>query len=247
MKSFFLSAFLILTPFFAHNGFAEDEGHHRDRNEGVVLLHGLGRTKRSMVKLEERLRQEGFRTVNYGYPSTRYDIQELARTHIPRAVEHCRKQSVDKIHFVTHSLGGILVRQYLQENVIQNCGRVVMLSPPNKGSEVAERLKNLLFYRAVTGPAGQQLGTGDNSLPNRLKPVDAEIGVITGNRSLDPWFSIGIPGEDDGKVSVERAKLMEMTDFLVVRSCHALIMQHPDVIEQVVFYLINGHFKGPDP
>ena len=246
MKSFFLSAFLILTPFFAHSGFGEEAGNRGDRNEGVILLHGLGRTQRSMATMETRLRQEGYWTVNYGYPSTRHDIQELARTHVPRAVERCRKQSVKKIHFVTHSLGGILVRQYLQNNTIANCGRVVMLSPPNQGSELAERLKKLFLYRTITGPAGQQLGTGEDSIPNKLKPIDAEVGVITGNRSLEPWFSIGIPGEDDGKVSVERARLAEMTDFLVVKSCHALIMQHSEVIDQVVFYLKNGHFRDPN-
>ena len=246
MKFFFLSAFLILTPFFSHSGLGEDTGSRGDRNEAVILLHGLGRTQRSMAAMEKRLTQEGYWTVNYGYPSTRYEIQELARTHVARAVESCQNPSVNKIHFVTHSLGGILVRQYLQENAIPNGGRVVMLSPPNQGSEVAERLKNLFFYRTITGPAGQQLGTGEDSVPKRLKPIDAEVGVITGNRSIDPWFSIGIPGEDDGKVSVESARLAEMTDFLVVKSCHALIMQHSEVIDQVVFYLKNGHFKDPN-
>jgi len=243
MKTFFLSACLILGSICYHSGFCEEPEDSGTKNEHVILLHGLGRKAHSMTKIEKRLKDEGYGTVNYEYPSTKMDIEELARVHVSKAVNLCNKAAAKKVHFVTHSMGGILVRQYLQENALPNCGRVIMLSPPNKGSEVAEKLKWSFLYKSITGPAGQQLGTSEDSVPNRLRPIDAEIGIITGNKSYDPWFSIGIPGEDDGKVSVKRAKLEEMNDFLVVESPHAFIMQNPRVIDQIIFYLMNGKFK----
>jgi len=243
MKPFLLSAFIILSPFFPYSGFCDEPQDPGDRNECVILLHGLGRTEQSMAKIKTRLDKEGYQTVNYGYPSTEQNIRELADTHVSTAVNSCKKQSPDKIHFVTHSLGGILVRQYLQNHSIPNCGRVVMLSPPNKGSEIAEKLKDTFLYKSITGPAGQQLGTGKNSVPNTLPPIHIEVGIITGNRSFDPWFSFMIEGDDDGKVSVEHARLEEMNDFLVVDSAHAFIMRNPEVIDQIVFYLMNGNFK----
>ncbi len=243
MKTLFLSACLILNSLYSHVGSCEEPEDKGLKNEYVILLHGLGRKAHSMTKIEKRLKDEGYGTLNCEYPSTKMDIEELARIHVSKAVNHCNRFAPEKIHFVTHSLGGILVRQYLQENALPNGGRVIMLSPPNKGSEVAERLKWSFLYKSITGPAGQQLGTGEDSIPNRLRPIDAEIGIITGNKSYDPWFSIGIPGEDDGKVSVKRAKLEEMNDFLVVKSPHAFIMQNPEVIDQIVFYLKNGKFK----
>jgi triacylglycerol lipase len=239
-------AFFCLIPglFYIGSGFCEGAGDSAvEKDVCVILLHGLGRTKHSMAKIEKRLKALGYMTVNHGYPSTEQDIKALAHTYVSEAVNCCDKQSAKKIHFITHSLGGILVRQYLQENSVPEGGRVVMLSPPNKGSEIADELKDAFFYKWVTGPAGQQLGTDEKSVPHRLKPIDVEVGVITGNRSFDPWFSTIIPGDDDGKVSVGRARLEEMNDFLVVESPHAFIMQNPEVIDQIVFFLQEGKFR----
>ena len=238
--------FFCLIPglFCLESGFCEGAGDRGvEKNACVILLHGLGRTKHSMGKIEKRLKALGYMTVNHGYPSTEQDIEALARTYVSEAVNCCERQSAKKIHFVTHSLGGILVRQYLQENSVPEGGRVVMLSPPNKGSEIADELKDAFFYKWITGPAGQQLGTDEKSVPNRLKPIGVEVGVIAGNRSFDPWFSPSIPGDDDGKVSVDRARLEEMNDFLVVESSHAFIMQNPEVIDQIVFFLQEGKFR----
>ncbi len=243
MKPVFVIICLIPGLLCLQFGFCDDAGDPGNKNECVILLHGLGRTRHSMAKIEERLKALGYMTVNHGYPSTTENIQELARIHVSDAVNCCGNQSTNKIHFITHSLGGILVRQYLQENALPEGGRVIMLSPPNKGSEVADGLKEVFFYKWMTGPAGQQLGTDEKSVPNMLKPIDAEVGVITGNKSIDPWFSFMIPGEDDGKISVERAGLDEMKDFLVVESTHAFIMQDPEVIDQIVFFLREGTFK----
>jgi hypothetical protein len=120
--------------------------------------------------------------------------------------------------------------------------RLVMLAPPNKGSEVTDFMKDFFIYRWIEGPAGQELGTGPESVPNRLKPIDLQLGIIAGDRSLNPVFSAIIPGPDDGKVAVERTKLEEMSDFLVISSTHTFIMRNPNVLRQVVHFLEHGRF-----
>jgi hypothetical protein len=209
----------------------------------VILLHGMGRTRFSMSQLENTLGERGYQVVNYGYPSTSAPIEELATVHIPKAIEMCRGGRPEPVNFVTHSLGGILVRCYLQDHRLPAGSRMVMLSPPNKGTELADRFKDLAFYRWLTGPPGQQIGTSDGSLPNRLGPVEMEIGIITGRKTYEPWFSNLLPGEDDGKVTVESAKLDEMSDFLVVDSGHTFIMNDPEVIRQIDAFLRNGRFE----
>ncbi|PIP37116.1 MAG: alpha/beta hydrolase [Desulfobacterales bacterium CG23_combo_of_CG06-09_8_20_14_all_51_8] len=211
--------------------------------EYVILLHGMARTKNSMRKLEACLAGNGFQTVNEGYPSTRKTVEELAAVHLSAMVDQCMARGAVKIHMVTHSLGGIIARQYLQTRRLPPGSRIVMISPPNRGSELADAFRNWFFYRWIYGPAGRVLGAGPESLPNSLKPVSAEIGVITGNQSLNPLFSWMIPGEDDGKVAVERAKFPEMADFFVVPSSHSFIMRHPEVLTQTVFFLKNGRFS----
>jgi len=211
--------------------------------ECVIVLHGLGRTAFSMRPIEDALAKTGYCVWNRSYPSRTADVEWLAATAVSDGLAHCESQQAVAIHFVTHSLGGILVRQYLQDNRIDNLGRIVMLSPPNQGSELADLLKDHAAYRFATGPAGQQLGTGTDSVPLQLAPIRGEIGIITGNSSSDPWFSPVIPGEDDGKVSVAHAKLTEMSDFLVVDSGHTFIMRDDAVIAQILAFLKRGRFS----
>jgi hypothetical protein len=213
------------------------------KKECVIVLHGMGRTKKSMNRLEKSLIKDNYTVWNESYPSTSGSIEKLAVDHIEKGLAFCNKAEAETIHFVTHSLGGIMVRYYLQDHKIDNLGKIVMLSPPNKGSEVADFLKNVFVYKVVMGPAGQQLGTDSNSLPKSMRYIDANVGIITGNKTLDPWFSPLIPGADDGKVSVESAKLEEMSDFMVVESTHAFIMRNALVIDQIKNFLKHGKFK----
>jgi len=210
--------------------------------ECVVLLHGLARTESSLLKLERHLRNKDFCTGNIGYPSRVKTIQELSVDAIPLAIEHCRKLNASRIHFVTHSMGGILVRYYLEHNEVPNLGRVVMLSPPNSGSEVVDKLKDTRIFKWINGPAGEQLGTGPGSLPKSLGTPNYEVGIITGDRSINPILSLLIPGRDDGKVSVENAKLRGMKDFLVVHKTHPFIMNDEQVLRQVTAFIKNGLF-----
>ena len=209
----------------------------------IILLHGLNRSSDSLKKMQHSLEAEGYSVWNQNYPSRDKSVAELAEIAIEPALAFCRNKGIKTIHFVTHSLGGILVRYYLQDHQIDNLGRIVMLSPPNKGSEIVDHLKTLKLFQLINGPAGQQLGTDEHSLPNQLKPVSGEIGIIIGNASSDPWFSWLIPGENDGKVSVERARLDEMTDFLVIKHGHTFIMQKEAVIAQVKTFLKQGRFE----
>jgi pimeloyl-ACP methyl ester carboxylesterase len=213
-------------------------------NDYAVLLHGLGRTRRSMRRMNKALRKQGYTVVNIGYPSTREEMPELV-AFLDRALHrHCTNESA-RIHFVTHSLGGILTRAYLAKHPDCPVGRVVMLSPPSSGSEVADRLKDFWPYRLATGPMGQQIGTGEDSLPSRLPPISFELGIITGDRTWNPLYSAMVQGVDDGKVAVSRARAEGMRDFLVVHASHTWIMQRKQVIDQVVHFLANGTFRRP--
>lgn len=207
--------------------------------ETVVLLHGLGRTERSMVALERSLESAGFRAVNLGYPSRTRTVAELVDT-VAAELDACC--AGDTLHFVTHSLGGILVRVYGATHGSDRIGRVVMLSPPNQGSEVVDQLPDELL-RLVLGPAALELGTGRGSVTGWLPPVDFELGIITGESTLNPLFSLWLPGEDDGKVSVASARIEGAEDFLVVPYTHTFIMQRERVIEQVLAFLRSGRFS----
>lgn len=211
-------------------------------SECVIILHGLARTKYSMRAMETELQKKGYKTVNTGYPSTSKSIAAIADDEVTTAVRSCTRTLSSRIHFVTHSMGGIVVRYYLQSHTLPEGSRTVMLAPPNGGSELADKMKELPPYQWLNGPAGQELGTESSSTPNRLKPVNIEIGVIAGNSSLNPFYSSLIPGEDDGKVAVEKAKLQEMADFLVVPNSHSFIMNDSEVIRQTLHFIESGRF-----
>jgi len=214
-------------------------------NECVVLLHGLARTDRSMAKLDKYLKNAGYKTANIDYPSRQKPIEELAYIAVPEGLQVCAQDKTTKIHFVTHSMGGIVLRYYLAHEKLTNLGRVVMLSPPNQGSPLVDEIGDWGLYKSINGPAGQQLGTGLNSMPLSLGPVDYPVGIITGNKHsfFDAWAAKLIPGEDDGKVSIEGAKVVGMSDFLVVPYTHSFIMNKKDVLSQSVFFLQNGLFE----
>jgi len=209
-------------------------------NECVILLHGLARTDSSMETLSKALTKTGYQTINVSYPSTKYRIEQLAQESISKALADCPQST--KINFVTHSMGGILLRQYLSENTIENMGRAVMLGPPNKGSEIVDKLGEVPGFEFINGPAGMQLGTYYESIPNRLGAVDFELGIIAGTRSFNPILSSMIPKPNDGKVSVENSKVSGMTDHIELAVTHTFMMNKIDVIKQVIYFLKNGVF-----
>jgi len=210
----------------------------------VVLLHGLARTSTSMNKMQRELDHAGYLTANIDYPSRDHTVEELADTVVPEGLEACRVQEgVASIHFVTHSLGGILLRQYLSNNEIADLGRVVMLGPPNQGSAAVDELIDVPGFDWVNGPAGRQLGKGEDSVPLKLGPAEFELGVIAGNRTIDPITSAVLENPDDGRVSVEDTRLDGMADFVVVEHSHAFMMRMRKPIELTKAFLRSGSFS----
>ncbi len=211
--------------------------------ETVFLLHGLGRSSRSLYKMELALRAAGFATCNIGYPSRRYSVEELTAKYV---IPEIRKRITDDgpISFVSHSMGGIIVRQIRRTAPDIAFGRVVMLGPPNHGSELTDLMRTWPVYRWINGPAGQQLGTEPGSIPNRLGPATFEVGVIAGSKPFLEPFKHHISGPSDGKVSTESAKLANMSDYVALPVTHALMMRHPEVMQQTITFLQTGRFTN---
>jgi triacylglycerol lipase len=220
----------------------QDDDYSLNPKECVILLHGLSRTDFSMLRMERTLEESGYVVANVHYDSREHLVEDLASPAIEEGLQSCRAQGARRIHFTTHSLGGILVRYYMQTNDIAELGRVVMLAPPNQGSQIIDVLSRMPGFELFSGEPARQLGTGPNSLVNTLPEVNFEVGVIAGNRSMSPFFSLALPDRDDGKVSVESTKVAGMRDFIEVPYSHTFIMQREEVMDQVKYFLKNGRF-----
>lgn len=215
--------------------------------ECVVLLHGLARTANSMNPLMERLEREKFIVVNIDYPSRDYTIDKLSNIAIEAGLKQCRAKATKTIHFVTHSLGGILVRYYMKKKTIPELKRVVMLGPPNQGSEVIDNLKDIPGFKFINGPAGSQLGTKISDVPKSLGAVNFELGVIAGTKSINLILSTFLPNPDDGKVSVVSTKVEGMSDFIELPTTHPFMMRNEEVINQIVHFIKYGRFEKKIP
>ena len=211
--------------------------------DGVLLLHGIARRASAMRRMERAFAAEGFATLNLDYPARTAALKDLAAMIGPEVDAFAA--NVARLHVVTHSIGGLVARALLTRRRPENLGRVVMLGPPNGGSEVADALCRLGAYRRFFGPAGAQLTTErEEALRDLLGSVDYPLGVIAGNRTvyfLESWLML--PGPNDGRVTVERTRVPGMSDHVTIHATHAMMMWNREVIAEALHFVRHGRFS----
>jgi triacylglycerol esterase/lipase EstA (alpha/beta hydrolase family) len=211
----------------------------------IVLLHGLAQPKLYMTPMAYYFEHQGYNVLNSDYPTTDKSIDRLT-VHIHKDIKKAGGFTAPKLHFVTHSMGGLVVRSYLSRHKPDNLGRVVMLVPPNKGSKVADTLHDFWLYEEFFGPAGQELTTEARSAYGETS-VDFELGVIAAKLPLGKVMDLYMIKEpNDGLVSVESTKIEGMTDHITVNHAHITVLGDKAVWEQCLHFIENGAFKSVD-
>jgi predicted alpha/beta hydrolase family esterase len=211
----------------------------------VILLHGLGRTRCSMFKLEEALKSHHYIVINQNYPSTKKSMEEVAEVYIPFMVTQCLKHHPKHIHFVTHSIGGIILERYLEKNRLPQLDHIVMMSPPNHGSPWVDLFQNKWFLEFLLGPSIDQLATSKRDISLIQGPY--KIGVIAGSYNLNPLGRIVFNEPNDGKVAVSSTKMRQMDDFIALPVTHTFMMRNNRVEKQILYFLQHGHFIHTTP
>jgi len=214
---------------------------------GVLLLHGIARNATSMRMIELALRLEGYEVLNLSYPSRRQSLAQLA-DHIAPAVAEFAKMADGPLHIITHSMGGLVARALIARHRPANLGRVVMLAPPNQGSEVADRLHEAWLYRQWFGPAGEQLVTRPESEGGGIfGETDFDLGIIAGDRSIYPVPAKVLPRPNDGLVTVSATRDARARDHLTLPISHPMMVLSPRVIRQCLTFLREGRFDHRQP
>lgn len=211
--------------------------------EAIIILHGIFRTHRSMRGLAMFLEQAGYQVLNLSYPSTKHDLEKLAELIHPRINSFISKNH-SKVHFIGYSMGGLLIRVYLKKYRPRNLGRVVMVGTPNRGSEVADFLKDFYIYRKLYGPAGQQLITNQEKFSHIFCELDFEAGMIAGNTSIDPISSKMIGKPNDGKVSLESAFMEGAKEQIIISSSHTFFPSNRQMWAQALSFIKTGKFSS---
>ena len=234
--------------------------------KAVILLHGLCRTRSSMTSLADYLKEQGGYTVfNLSYASTQTEIAEQAKA-LKQVLDHL--DGIDEVNFVAHSLGNIVIRHYLGDNISPlpytgegqgvrgvatgkgpaasgvdpRIKRIVMLAPPNHQPQMAVQVGDMRLFKMATGEAGQQLGRDWAKLEPRLAAPACEFGILAGGKGNDWGYSPLLPGDNDGTVTVAGTRLKGAADFRLVHVGHTFIMEDEAVMKYTLRFLQEGCF-----
>lgn len=218
------------------------------KNETVVLLHGIFSPTLVMDPLGLYLKKKGYNVINLDYPWKTRRIGQLA-DHVNEQLIKCPAAAAEKLHFAAHSMGGLVARALIARHRPENLGRVVMIGTPNHGSELADKLYDTGFYKALFGKeSGQELTTWACAEFNQTSaplPVDFEVGIIAANNPLMNAFNKAaklFPGPSDGEVTIESTKIAGMKDHIIVTDEHNIMVFDPRVWKQTDHFLRHGCF-----
>lgn len=209
----------------------------------VIMIHGLFNSSSRMDRFEEYFKERGYQVLNIDYPSADYPVEELSQKYLKPIVDSISVAEEQDVHFITHSLGGLVLRHYLTHNNPPGLGRVVMLSPPNHGSELADLFLKRSLARKIAGPATMELRTENNGFFEKLGPIDYNLGIIAGNKSYTRGTDRHLPGADDGMVAIDSMKLEGMTDFIILNEHHRGLTRSIDAMKQAEYFLKNRQFN----
>ncbi len=213
----------------------------------VICLHGIGRSSKSMYPIIQSLSSEPVTAVPFDYPGNRSSLADCAGF-LLQVVDSL--SAAKQISFVVHSMGGLVVRRYLQDHSDSRHLRMVMLGTPNLGADLAAMLKNFVLFKALYGPAGQELAAGADSVATSLPVPGFPFGIIAGGRGDERGFNPLLKGDDDGTVTVACTRLPGAADFLRVNRLHSLLMSDSQVHAAIRCFLKNGRFsmeRSPQP
>ncbi|MCA9006917.1 MAG: alpha/beta fold hydrolase [Planctomycetaceae bacterium] len=213
------------------------------QGKAVILIHGIIRSSKSFVKMQKTCQEKGWLVVPFDYPSTQRTIPENA-SYLGKVIESL--EGIEEIDLVVHSMGGLVVRSWLsqQDEVDPRVKRMVMLGVPNRGADMADRFRSNLLFKAIFGPAGQQLVTEANSdfIGNLPTPL-FEFGVVAGGRNTLKGYNPLIRGDDDGTVAVSSTRLPGAADFIMLPVLHSFMMNDPETIAHTLRFLETGAFR----
>ena len=208
---------------------------------GVILIHGITRSSKSMSAFREPLLKAGYQVFPFDYPSTRVEIPDSA-DYLRQVIDSL--DGIESLHIIAHSMGGIVTRSYLSDKPDARLKRLVMIGSPNSGAELADLMSDKMnfVFKPMLGPAGQQLVTDSDGLIARLPIPSCEFAVIAGGRG-GKGFNPLIPGDDDGIVSVASTRLPGTADFLQVSALHLRLLRTPEAISSAVRFLETGKLR----
>lgn len=216
-----------------------------DGERVVFLVHGLWRTRFSLLRLELCLRRAGFTVVNRSYQTTKKPLPEHAADLAALVARSLEGRKVREVHFVTHSMGGLVTRYMLTHHDIPHPGRFVMLAPPNHGARKMELFKGVPLLRLFLGPyAASELGQGEDAIFREAGIPSLEFGIIAGGTGGPRGYSLYLDGDNDGTVRVEETRLEGAKDFLLVPHLHTFIMNARAVIDATIRFLETGRFRA---
>lgn len=208
--------------------------------KAVIVIHGMARSSKWMSKMGEGAEEAGYHSIPFDYPSLRVSIPDSAE-YLHQVIDSL--QGVEEIHIIAHSMGGLVTRAYFLKHHDPRIKRVVLIGVPNQGAELADLFENDLLYRQILGPGAQQLVTDADGLIPKLPVPPVEFGVIAGGSSTDSGFNPVIPGDDDGIVSVDSARLGGASDFVMLNCFHSRLVREEKSVNYAIHFLQTGQFR----